>query len=188
MSPRKAVKNELTREMIMEVARELFVTIGYEQTSMRQIAKRLNYSHGAIYYHFKDKAELFLAIVNVDFALLDEKLAETMEKDICDNDKLQEVLFRYIEFGLNNQSQYEIMFLIKDEKIRSYLNEAPNKSYERFAKALSELKQDISIKDIWSVFLSLHGFVTHYCRYVQSFEDVKQLAISHVAFIMKGLN
>ena len=58
MSPRKAVKQELTREMIMNVARNLFVQQGYQHTSMRKIATELGYSHGSIYYHFKNKAEL----------------------------------------------------------------------------------------------------------------------------------
>lgn len=63
MSPRKSGHPELTREMIMDAARDLFVQKGYQHVSMRQIAKELNYSHGAIYYHFKNKAELFYALV-----------------------------------------------------------------------------------------------------------------------------
>lgn len=41
MSPRRAVKQELTREMIMNVARNLFVQQGYQHTSMRKIATEL---------------------------------------------------------------------------------------------------------------------------------------------------
>lgn len=60
MAPRKSAEQELSREMIMDRARELFVTKGYQHVSMRQVAKELNCSHGAIYYHLKIKQSYFM--------------------------------------------------------------------------------------------------------------------------------
>ena len=80
MSPRKSVQQELTREMIMDAARDLFVKNGYQHVSMRQIAKELNYSHGAIYYHFQNKAELFYALVEEHFGLLEQELDRIMSE------------------------------------------------------------------------------------------------------------
>lgn len=82
MSPRKSVDKELSREMILDVARILFVKDGYEHVSMRKIAKELGYSHGALYYHFKNKAELFYALVADGFLLLNQRLEEVMEKEL----------------------------------------------------------------------------------------------------------
>ncbi|MDA6131166.1 hypothetical protein OSK38_27850, partial [Escherichia coli] len=79
--------------------------------------------------------------------------------------KLFSIFYRYIQFGLTHQKHYELMFLIRDDDVKGYLNEGPNKSYLHFAQAVNSLAPNsLSIKDIWSVFLSLHGFVTHYCR------------------------
>lgn len=58
MAPRRIVLEELSREKILFTAAEMFVKEGYKVVSMRKIALALGYSHGAIYYHFKDKAEL----------------------------------------------------------------------------------------------------------------------------------
>ena len=44
-----------------------------------------------------------------------------------------------------------------------------------------------TIQEIWSIFLSLHGFVTHYLRHVTSFEDVRELAHLHVNFLLKAM-
>lgn len=188
MSPRRAVDQELSRELIMDAARELFRENGYQNVSMRQIAQKLNYSHGSIYYHFKSKADLFYAMVRQDFALLDDVMERIMSRQIEPMEKLEKLLLGYIEFGLAHQNHYEIMFLIKDEEVKSYLDEAPNATYEKFAKAVHSLcTKQVSIKEIWSVFLALHGFVTHYCRGNQTFEDVRALAESHVSFIMKAL-
>ncbi|MBM7703130.1 TetR/AcrR family transcriptional regulator [Metabacillus iocasae] len=181
MSPRKSVEKELTRDMIMDVARKLFVKEGYQHVSMRQIAKELTYSHGAIYYHFKNKAELFYAIVAKDFTLLDQEIDKVMKLEMTQEEKIKEVLIRFIRFGLTHQQHYELMFLTKDEEIRELLCDAPNKSYEKFAQTVYELSEEkINLQEIWSIFLSLHGFVTHYCRTNQQFEDVKELAMLHV--------
>ncbi|WP_342048132.1 TetR/AcrR family transcriptional regulator [Bacillus sp. OTU530] len=188
MSPRKSVQQELTREMIMDAARDLFVQNGYGHVSMRQIAKELGYSHGAIYYHFTNKAELFYAMVQEHFHMLDHILASIMEQNLEQHDKLKQVLLGFIEFGLTHQNHYEIMFLIKDEEVRSFINEGPNKSYEAFAKSVYMLcDKKVSLQDIWSVFLSLHGFVTHYSRHVVGYDEVKDLARSHVNFLLRSL-
>ncbi|HDR7792741.1 TPA: TetR/AcrR family transcriptional regulator [Bacillus luti] len=188
MSPRKAVKQELTREMIMNVARELFIAKGYQQTSMRKIATELGYSHGSIYYHFKNKAELFYAMVEQDFQLLNKKLDEICNQKLPEEEQLRAVLFGFIEFGLRNQSHYEIMFLIKDAELKECLADSPNVSYEKFARVIASLCGDqINAMIIWSVFLSLHGFVAHYCRSGQTFEELQGLAKVHVEFISKSL-
>jgi len=186
MSPRKTVQQELTREMIMEAARDLFVKKGYQHVSMRQIAKELDYSHGALYYHFKNKAELFFALVEDHFSMLDQILDEVMQQEIENKAKLRNVLLGFIEFGLTHQSHYEIMFLIKDEEVRNFINQGPNKSYEKFAQCIFDLcDKNISLQDIYSIFLSLHGFVTHYCRHVTTYEEVINLADSHAEFLIR---
>ncbi|MEX0377852.1 TetR/AcrR family transcriptional regulator [Bacillus sp. S4] len=188
MSPRRAVKQELTREMIMNAARDLFVQQGYQHTSMRKIATELGYSHGSIYYHFKNKAELFYAMVEQDFQLLNKKLDEISKRNLSQEDQLKAVLFGFIEFGLKNQSHYEIMFLIKDDELKECLADGPNVSYEKFAKVVFSLcNKRIDTMMIWSVFLSLHGFVAHYCGSGQTFEELKGFAQAHVEFISKSL-
>ncbi|MFX3675224.1 MAG: TetR/AcrR family transcriptional regulator [Paenisporosarcina sp.] len=188
MSPRKSVLQELTREMIMEAARNLFVKKGYQHVSIRQIAKELGYSHGALYYHFENKAELFYALVENHFYMLDQILINVMKEEIENKEKLKKILLGFIEFGLTHQSHYEIMFLIKDEEVRSFINLGPSKSYEIFAQSISLLcGKKVSLQEIYSIFLSLHGFVTHYCRHVNSFEDVKEMANVHTNFLIKAI-
>lgn len=189
MSSRKSAQRDLTREMIMDAARDLFIVKGYQHVSMRQIAKELGYSHGAIYYHFTNKAELFYALVEEHFNMLEQQLHQLMQAPLASREKLEAILLGYIEFGLNYQSHYEIMFLIKDEEVRNFLNESPNQTYELFAQAVHSLcGKQLSIQEIWSVFLSLHGFVTHYLRHVLQYEDVEDMARAHVHFLMKGLS
>lgn len=190
MSPRKAAQDELSKETILNVARDLFASNGYASISMRKIATVLKCSHGALYYHFKNKAELFYEIIKADFNQLNHELTTVLAEDKSSNqEKLSSILYQFIQFGLTHPNHYEVMFLIRDDDIKSCIQESPNVSYMHFANAIADLSQKpITAKEIWSIFISLHGFVTHYIRSETDFEDVKELARSHVEFLLKALN
>jgi len=51
-----------TREQILETALELFTTHGYDATSLREIADRLQLTKAALYYHFPAKELLLLEL------------------------------------------------------------------------------------------------------------------------------
>ena len=51
-----------TRRRIQDVALELFAEHGYEKTSLREIAERLDVTKAALYYHFKTKEEILVSI------------------------------------------------------------------------------------------------------------------------------
>jgi AcrR family transcriptional regulator len=51
------------RERIVEVARNLFCARGYERTPLRAVSDSLGVTKAAIYYHFKAKEDLLVAIL-----------------------------------------------------------------------------------------------------------------------------
>jgi len=60
---------------ILEAARKLFLDAGYEATSITAIATAAGVAPNTIYWYFKDKDELLLAVLD---QLLQENLAEFM--------------------------------------------------------------------------------------------------------------
>ncbi len=54
--------NDLHKQILLTSAK-LFVERGYKGLSMREIAEALGVSKASLYYHFKDKEDLFLAIL-----------------------------------------------------------------------------------------------------------------------------
>ncbi|RSK27186.1 TetR/AcrR family transcriptional regulator [Bacillus sp. HMF5848] len=188
MSPRKPANQELTKDMIIAEARKQFVERDFNKVSMRSIAKQLNCSHGSLYYHFKNKADLFYAIVEEDFHALNTRLDETIQSDGAPSNKLQNVFIQFIKFGLDHQSQYELMFMKKNEEVDSLSQEAANLSFQRFAEAVQTLSdRKLLIKDIYSAFVALHGFVSHHKGYANSFDEAKEAAHSYVDFILKAI-
>jgi len=54
---------EATRQRILAVALELIAQKGFAATSTREISERLGFTKAALYYHFRSKQELLLALM-----------------------------------------------------------------------------------------------------------------------------
>lgn len=99
-----------TRERILDAARELFVTEGYDGVTMRKVAEKIEYSPTAIYVHFRDKQQLFLELCHSDY----RRLAETFNQiaQIPDPiERLRRIGYGYMRFGLENPNHYRMMFM-----------------------------------------------------------------------------
>jgi AcrR family transcriptional regulator len=64
-----------TRIRIQQVARELFAEQGYDKTSLREIAGRLDVTKAALYYHFKSKEDIVRSLVEDYFGQIDALIA-----------------------------------------------------------------------------------------------------------------
>jgi len=63
-SGKGAAKAEATRTMLVDLAAELFAEQGYMQTSIRDVARRASLTTGAIYGHFRNKADLLAEAIH----------------------------------------------------------------------------------------------------------------------------
>ncbi|MEU0047033.1 MULTISPECIES: TetR/AcrR family transcriptional regulator [Streptomyces] len=83
-----------TRQRIQEVALELFAEQGYEKTSLREIAERLDVTKAALYYHFKTKEEILVSIFE-DLSRPIEDLIEWGRLQPHSLETKQEIIRRY---------------------------------------------------------------------------------------------
>jgi AcrR family transcriptional regulator len=70
-----------TRQWILAVAQELFIDQGYDGTSLREIADRLGFTKAALYYHFRSKEEILVALLEPGNELLAEFLERLTHAD-----------------------------------------------------------------------------------------------------------
>lgn len=108
---RRERAKENLRQEILDAARELFVAEGYQNVSMRKIAEKIEYSPTTIYLYFKDKSDLLRQVCEQTFANLSRKLASIEQKTKNPLERLRTGMREYINFGLENPSQYEIVFI-----------------------------------------------------------------------------
>ncbi|MBJ6639723.1 TetR/AcrR family transcriptional regulator [Streptomyces sp. DHE7-1] len=83
-----------TRQRIQDVALELFAEQGYEKTSLREIAERLDVTKAALYYHFKTKEEIIVSLFE-DLTQPIEDLIEWGRSQPHTLETKQEIVRRY---------------------------------------------------------------------------------------------
>lgn len=107
---RRTREKEDVRQKIMDAARDLFVSQGYEAVTMRQIAQKIEYTPTAIYFHFKDKQELINELCAIDFLALANAFGHLAElKNPAQ--RLRRMAQEYMEFGLKYPNHYRLLFM-----------------------------------------------------------------------------
>lgn len=131
--PRQPHREGLRQE-ILDAARDLFVSEGYEFTSVRRIADKAGCATGTLYLYFDDKTAILAELCLETFA----RLSARMEAILKDPGPPLEAMRRgcrlYIEFGLQNPSHYILTFIMSgrllDEKtVKSHLMTAGTRCF-----------------------------------------------------------
>lgn len=108
---RRERNKENLRQEILDAAREMFATEGYQNVSMRKIADKIEYSPTTIYLYFKDKNELLNQVCDETFAELGGRISAIMLKEANPMVSLREGMREYINFGLENPKHYQAVFV-----------------------------------------------------------------------------
>jgi AcrR family transcriptional regulator len=99
-----------TRQKILDTARDMFVQHGYEATTMRAIADRIEYTPTAIYHHFRNKEALLRELANTDFhalAVAFQRIGRIEDPF----ERLRRIGEAYVEFALEHPMHYQLMFM-----------------------------------------------------------------------------
>ena len=70
---------ELTRQRIIDAARQVFLARGVSRTSMEQIATAAGVTRGAVYWHFSNKTELFSVMREQVFLPLIDRMDDNLQ-------------------------------------------------------------------------------------------------------------
>src|SRR2546425_146185 len=130
---------EAVRRAILDAARGLFVSEGYDNVSIRKVAERIEYSPAAIYGYFPSKDDIFFALAEEGFRLLgDPGVGEAHERlqNLPPLERVRAVFWRLYEFSRQQPEYFALMFV--DRSVPRISRE-----YERFAFA-REMKRHIA--------------------------------------------
>jgi AcrR family transcriptional regulator len=86
-------KSEISKQVLIDAAKSLFISKGYHGTSMRDIAEASGMSLGGFYNHFQDKEKVFEAIIRQANPM--PKLIEILREGIPESDE-SHFFLRYI--------------------------------------------------------------------------------------------
>src|SRR5262245_31840128 len=111
MSERRERERHEMRQRIIDAARRLFVTEGYERTTIRRIAEEIEYTPGAIYSYFKDKDAILYALHQYGFEQLGRKMSEAVVGAADPLEQLARIGRAYTAFARDNPEMYDLMFI-----------------------------------------------------------------------------
>jgi AcrR family transcriptional regulator len=175
MGPRERRDRERqeTRTRILDTARDMFASDGVESVTMREIAKRIEYTPTAIYHHFRDKQALIAELVEQDFLAFSRALQKTAS--IADPlERLRAAGLAYVEFGLSHPSHYRVLFMTpelaakKSEVHTAHKGHPGEDAYEYLrqtvgdAIAAAQLRPELKDRDMVAqiMWAGVHGLVS----------------------------
>ncbi len=98
------------RAMILATSAKLFSQRGYKGVSIRDIAQAAGMTNAALYYHFKNKEDLFLAMLRDDHekAMASLQAAARGPGDLRDD--LNQLMLRYAEITCQQRQSFQMLW------------------------------------------------------------------------------
>lgn len=157
------------RDRILDTARELMISDGYRNLSMRKIARRIGVSATSIYLHFDHKDHLLHSLMEEAIDRLNGKLEEAAGLSDDPAERLENVARAYIRFSLEHPYQYQIIYAVRSEEMSRYPREKfrrARRGYELLEEIIDEgTRQDLFDEDnpriaAYSFWAQLHGLMS----------------------------
>jgi AcrR family transcriptional regulator len=142
-------RRQQTRDYLLEAAAQVFAARGFHDASIDEIAAAAGFTKGAVYSNFKNKEDLFLALIEANYAREMAALKETLEaSDIPPEARLGDFvgLIRneigampdnwgtlFFEFGL---------YAMRHPAARERLNQLVRTDVEAIAEIIAQVRQE----------------------------------------------
>ncbi len=104
MVKRTKEKVEQTKKALVDAAIKVFHKKGYSNTTLEEIALEAGLTRGALYWHFKGKAEILISIYGDFMEKLDALIAETVDREDATLASVAEYMKRAINLLITDYS------------------------------------------------------------------------------------
>lgn len=85
-----------TRQKLLEVARELFAHKGLEATTMNDIAQASGRGRRTLYTYFRNKEEIYFAVIEEELERLSEKMDDVVTLDVDPMEKIFTLIYSHL--------------------------------------------------------------------------------------------
>lgn len=123
------VVKEKVRKEIVRVSRRIFTRRGYRKTTMEEISEATKMGKSSIYYYFRNKEDIFRAVVTYEAKQLKNKLDKIIQKEENPSDRLR----AYILFRLHHVRTLSNFYAALNDESLSHINFIPRirKGFEK---------------------------------------------------------
>lgn len=137
----KETEKSSLKKRIIDAARQVLLSEGYRNFSLRKIAREIDVSATSIYLHFENKDDLVHTLMEDAIERLNNRLDRSIEKLDDPISKLEALATEYTGFALQHPREYQVIYLISSEEMTRYPKEKFRKArrgYEIVTNVLEE--------------------------------------------------
>ncbi|WP_456278676.1 TetR/AcrR family transcriptional regulator [Bacillus sp. AK128] len=152
--PRSNEQTTPTNEIILNSALELFLSNGFQNVSLDDVAKKCNVTKATIYYYFESKADLFTEAM----VLLMTRIRGYMLQMLLEPEPLRQRLYRVTEAHLRATFNIDLDGFLREakssltEKQLQDMHNAESKMFDALKKAFTDSINNNEIPEIHTEF------------------------------------
>lgn len=162
MARRTKEEAEETKKAICLAALDIFCEKGYSRTTFDEIAKRINLTKGAVYWHFRNKADILSEIIRKTFEITRNIIAIKVPK-IDSLEQLKQYMHEELKLIENNPEYRQCLYFVFHQmewseailnKVSADVKSITDFNKEQIKKALKteqenkQIKSELNIEDI----------------------------------------
>ena len=134
----KARRSHNRIQPLLDAAAGLFATKGYRETTMRDIAAEAGMQAGSVYYHFKSKEELLLAVYALAVDGIEKQLLNAIDGVDEPWQRLEVAVVTHLETILDDDDYSSVMIGVTPDKVVEIADELVSlrDRYESHFKAI----------------------------------------------------
>ncbi len=106
---RRKLEKQARRDQILDAARKLLFSHGIEKISINKISKEAELGVGTIYFYYKNKEDIFIALQEEGLALLFAIIQKIAAKPIEADHKLRQIASAYYDFTETQKEYFNII-------------------------------------------------------------------------------
>jgi AcrR family transcriptional regulator len=108
---RKAWEQEQRKQRLVEIAEAVFFENGFEGTTLPAIADAAGYNKRTLYLYFRDKRDIFLAVVLRGLEGLREALKRALEAEVPAGSGLRELAAAFFDFSIDHPEYLDLIMI-----------------------------------------------------------------------------
>ena len=152
MARRTKADAERTRQQLLETALALFSEKGLANVTLAQVASAAGVTRGAIYWHFKDKAEMISALWEQAFQPVSVRYGSLLEQKLEDPlQVLEDISGNFIEELLSNEHLQQVSRLRQqaayDERVIEVWRKQFLRDQERLCRLMTQVRDRGELRD-----------------------------------------
>ena len=173
--------SDITKNRILECAKEEFLKKGFEKAQVGEIAKAAQVTTGAIYRHFKNKEELFFSLIEevYTYTLNVVEDVETRSQNKIDipllqagNEAILEASFNevmdFVNYMYEHFDEFKLIFeCSQGSRVENFIEEIVDRYSVKNMKQMSNLKMKDSASyelEEFEVHILTKGYITSLCE------------------------